>query len=132
VHPSLIWSASFEMEDIHAVCQRGLLRQKYKPTALFATNGVTGLCALKSLYSLGFTTPDSIAFVTFDELIAEDFFQPRITSVVQPTYEIGHRVVEVLFDRIVHRGATSVSKVRLPATLVVRDSLLTRISGHPL
>ena len=120
------------MEDIHAVCQRGLLRQKYKPTALFATNGVTGLCALKSLYSLGFTTPDSIAFVTFDELIAEDFFQPRITSVVQPTYEIGHRAVEVLFDRIVHRGATSVSKVRLPATLVVRGSLLTRISGHPL
>jgi DNA-binding LacI/PurR family transcriptional regulator len=38
VHQSLIWSASFEMEDIHAVCQRGLLRQKYKPTALFATN----------------------------------------------------------------------------------------------
>jgi DNA-binding LacI/PurR family transcriptional regulator len=125
VHPSLIWSASFEMEDIQAVCQRGLLRQKYKPTALFATNGVTGLCALKSLYSLGFTTPDSIAFVTFDELIAEDFFQPRITSVVQPTYEIGHRAVEVLFDRIVDRGATSVSKVRLPATLVVRDSSRT-------
>jgi hypothetical protein len=40
--------------------------------------------------------------------------------------------VEVLFDRIVHRGATSVSKVRLPATLVVRDSSRTRISGHPL
>jgi len=82
VHPSLTWSASFEMEDIHAVCQRGLLRQKYKPTALFATNGVTGVCALKSLYSLDLTAPDSIAFVTFDELIAEDFFQPRITSLV--------------------------------------------------
>ncbi|HTF24614.1 MAG TPA: substrate-binding domain-containing protein [Candidatus Limnocylindria bacterium] len=103
VHPSLIWSASPEMEEIHAVCQRGLLRQNYKPTALFATNGVTGLCALKSLYSLGFTTPDSIAFVTFGELIAEDFFQPRITSVV-PTYEIGHPAVEVLFDRIVNFG----------------------------
>ena len=64
------------------------------------TNGVTGLCALKSLHSMGLTTPDSIAFVTFDELIAEDFFQPRITSVVQPTYEIGHRAGEVLFDRI--------------------------------
>jgi DNA-binding LacI/PurR family transcriptional regulator len=85
VHPSLIWSASFEMEDIPAVCQRGLLHQKYKPTALFATNGVAGLCALKSLYSLGFRTPDSIAFVTFDELIVEDFLQSRITSVVQPT-----------------------------------------------
>ena len=122
VTPSLIWSASFEMEDVHAVCQRGLLRQKPKPTALFATNGVTGLCALKSLYSLGFTTPESIAFVTFDELIAEDFFQPRITSVVQPTYEIGHRAVEVLFERIAQGSPANVSKVRLPATLIVRDS----------
>jgi hypothetical protein len=41
------------MEDIHAVCQRGLLRQKYKPTALFATNGVTGLCAAEELVLAG-------------------------------------------------------------------------------
>jgi len=122
VNPSLIWSASFEMENIHAVCQRGLLRQKPRPTALFATNGVTGLCALKSMYSLGFTTPESMAFVTFDELIAEDFFQPRITSVIQPTHEIGHRAVEVLFDRITGGITSTMSKVRLPATLVVRDS----------
>ncbi len=111
------------MERVHAVCQRGLLRQKPKPTALFATNGVTGLCALKSLYSLGFTTPESIAFVTFDELLAEDFFQPRITSIVQPTYEIGHRAVEVLFDRIAQNGGnTTISNVRLPAALIVRES----------
>jgi DNA-binding LacI/PurR family transcriptional regulator len=130
--PSLIWSASFEMEDIHAVCQRGLLRQKPKPTALFATNGVTGLCALKSLYSLGFTTPENIAFVTFDELIAEDFFQPRITSVVQPTYEIGHKAVEVLFERIAQGGiASGVSNVRLPATLVVRDSSRRQVTKQP-
>jgi DNA-binding LacI/PurR family transcriptional regulator len=120
--PSLIWSASFEMKDIHSVCQRGLLRQRPRPTALFATNGVTGLCALESLYSLGFTTPGSIAFVTFDELIAEGFFQPRITAVVQPTYEIGHRAVELLFEKIEQGRGAAVSKVRLPATLVVRDS----------
>jgi len=125
--PSLEWNASFEMEDVHAACQRGLLRSKPRPTALFATNGVTGMCALKSLYSLGFTTPGSIAFVTFDELLDEDLFQPRITSIVQPTYEIGHRAVEVLFDRISDRtnqngSGANVSHVRLPATLIVRDS----------
>ncbi len=132
--PSLVWSASFEMADIHAVCQRGLLRQKSRPTALFSTNGVTGMCALMSLYSLGFTTPQSIAFVTFDELIAEDFFHPRITSVVQPTFEIGHRAVEVLFDRFERRDARRISKVRLPATLVVRDSSRINIDrlGHPV
>jgi LacI family transcriptional regulator len=129
--PSLVWSASFEMNEIHSVCQRGMLRRKPRPTALFATNGVTGLCALKSLYSLGFTTPESIAFVTFDELIAEDVFQPRITSVVQPTYEIGHRAVEVLFERIAQGESNrKVSKVRLPASLVVRDSSRLQVSNR--
>jgi DNA-binding LacI/PurR family transcriptional regulator len=128
--PSLIWSASFEMTEINSVCQRGMLRQKPKPTALFATNGVTGMCALMSLYSLGFTTPESIAFVTFDELIAEDFFQPRITSVVQPTFDIGHRAVEVLFERFVDGNTHSISKVRLPAALVVRDSSRLRVGTH--
>jgi DNA-binding LacI/PurR family transcriptional regulator len=129
--PSLIWSASFEREDIHTVCQRGLLRQKPKPTALFATNGITGMCALKSLYSLGLTTPESIAFVSFDELIAEDFFQPRITSVVQPTYEIGYRAVVVLLERILQGHTTRTSKVRLPANLVVRDSSRVQLARRP-
>lgn len=131
VLPSLIWSASFEMTDIRAVCQRGLLRQKPKPTALFTTNGVTGMCALMSLYSLGFTTPDNMAFVTFDELIAEDFFQPRITSVVQPTFDIGYRAVEVLLDRFAYGDARGISNVRLPATLVVRDSSRFTVGKKP-
>jgi len=123
VQPSFIWSPGFDMEEIHAVCQRGLLRRKLRPTAIFATNGVTGLSALKSLYTLGFSTPRNIAFATFDELTAEDFFAPRITTLVQPTYEIGHRAVEVLLERIEHAGVVSKgAKVRLPATLVVRDS----------
>ena len=52
------------------------------------------------MYGLGLSTPEDIAFATIDELIAEDLFRPRITSVVQPTYEIGYRAVEVLLDRI--------------------------------
>ena len=80
------------------------------------------MSALMSLYSLGFTTPEDIAFITFDELIAEDFFQPRITSVVQPTFDIGHKAVQVLFERFEAARTSTVSRVRLPATLVVRDS----------
>jgi DNA-binding LacI/PurR family transcriptional regulator len=63
--------------------------------------------------------------------LLEDFFQPRITSVVQPTYEIGHRAVEVLFERIVHGVGANVSKMRLPGTLVVRDSSRLRTGSHP-
>ncbi len=129
--PGLIWSSSFEREEIEAVCRRKMRAAKERPGALFATNGVTGIGALRALYELGLSTPEDIGFATIDELIAEDLFRPRITSVVQPTYEIGYRAVEVLLDRIRSAGTPvngnpgaqlTTSKVRLGASLVERDS----------
>jgi DNA-binding LacI/PurR family transcriptional regulator len=132
VQRSLIWKGSFEQEQVARACQSGFLRLSGRPTALFATNGVTGLAALRSLYSVGLSTPNDFAFVTFDELTAEEFFRPGITSVVQPTFDIGYSAVEVLLRRI--EKATSgnpLEKVRLPATLVVRESSSTPLKNQP-
>lgn len=126
VQRSLIWSGSFEQEQVARMCQNGLLRPAGKPTALFATNGVTGLAALRSLYAVGLSTPKDFSFVTFDELIAEEFFRPGITSVVQPTFDMGYRAIEVLLKRIEEGDTESQrEKVRLPATLNVRESSIT-------
>jgi DNA-binding LacI/PurR family transcriptional regulator len=129
VQPSLIWGGSFEQDDVAALCQRGLLRAAGRPTALFATNGVTGLAALRSLYGAGLSTPKDFAFVTFDELTSEDFFKPGVTSVMQPTFDMGYRSVEVLLKRISAESAERpCEKVRLPATLIVRESSSTPYS----
>ncbi|QHS53041.1 LacI family DNA-binding transcriptional regulator [Edaphobacter sp. 12200R-103] len=128
VQRSLVWNGSFEQDEVARLCQNGMLRPEGRPTALFATNGVTGLAALRSLYSIGLSTPRDFAFVTFDEITAEDFFQPGITSVVQPTFDMGYRAVEVLLERI-EEGDTEGGRkrVHLPATLTVRES-----SGSPI
>jgi DNA-binding LacI/PurR family transcriptional regulator len=119
----LLWKGSFEQQQVASVCQRGFSRAEIRPSALFATNGVTGLAALRSLYGIGLTTPADFSFVTFDEVMAEDFFRPGVTSVVQPTFDMGYRAVEVLLRRIEKgKAETPREKVRLPATLKVRDS----------
>jgi LacI family transcriptional regulator len=85
--------------------------------------------ALKSIYALGLRTPADIAFVTFDELTSEEFFRPAITTIVQPAFDIGSRGVHVLLKRI--RGGGDSEKlhaVRLPATLVVRESSATPVT----
>jgi DNA-binding LacI/PurR family transcriptional regulator len=74
------------------------------------------------------STPKDFSFVTFDELTAEDFFRPGISSVVQPTFEMGHRAVEVLLRRIEKGEARKpLERVRLPATLTVRESSSTPV-----
>jgi len=123
VQSSLIWNGSFEQEHVARMCQNGLLRPINRPSALFATNGVTGLAALRSLYAVGLRTPKDFSFVTFDEITAEDFFRPGVTSVVQPTFDMGYQAVEVLLRRIgKEKTGSSREKIRLPATLKVRDS----------
>jgi DNA-binding LacI/PurR family transcriptional regulator len=129
VQRSLTWNGSFEQDEVARLCQNGMLRPGGRPSALFATNGVTGLAALRSLYSVGLSTPKDFAFITFDEITAEDFFQPGITSVVQPTFDMGYRAVEVLLDRIEKGKENSRrERVRLPATLTVRESSSTPLS----
>ena len=124
--PSLVLGGSFEQDEVARMCQNGLLRPAGRPSALFATNGVTGLAALRSLYAVGLSTPHDFSFATFDELTAEDFFKPGITSVIQPTFEIGYRAVEVLLKRIDKETADGPrKKIRLPATLMVRESSST-------
>jgi DNA-binding LacI/PurR family transcriptional regulator len=125
---TLVWSGSFEQEEVARLCQNGMLRATSRPSALFATNGVTGLAALRSLYSVGLSTPKDFSFTTFDEITAEDFFRPGITSVVQPTFDMGYRAVEVLLDRIENGESAPRQKVRLPATVTVRESSSTPIA----
>jgi DNA-binding LacI/PurR family transcriptional regulator len=123
IRESLIWRGSFDGAEIAAICQKGLLRAGSRPSALFATNGVTGLAALRAMYAAGLATPKDIAFATFDELVADEFFTPAITSVLQPAFDIGHRAVEILLDRIRNgQSAGPPQKARLPGTLVVRES----------
>ena len=123
VEPSMVWKGSFEPNEVAELCLSGMKDRATRPTALFATNGVTGLAALRAMYAMGVTTPNDIACVTFDELTTEDFFRPGITSVVQPAYDIGHRAVEVLLRRIANRpGNLPLEKVRLPAKLILRES----------
>lgn len=123
VNDSLIWRGSFDAGEIARACQKGLLNSAEKPSALFTTNGTTAIGALRSIYSSGLSTPRDIAFATIDEITTEEFLEPRITSIVQPVSDIGHRAVEVLFDRIAGGSSAGTRvKIRLPAKLVVRES----------
>ena len=130
LNPALIWSGSFDNDEVARICQNGMVRVTGRPSALFATNGVTGLAALRSLYEVELNTPRDFAFATFDELTAEDFFKPGITSVLQPTFEMGYRAVEALLRRIEVGTSDGVREnIRLPATLKVRDSSMVRHSS---
>jgi DNA-binding LacI/PurR family transcriptional regulator len=119
----LIWEGNFRPEDVAGICRARLVTARERPTALFSTNGPTGLGVLRALRDCRLKTPGDIGFVTFDELTVDDLFTPSVTAVVQPAYEIGFRAAEILIKRIEEghvRGGPLTA--RLPAKLEIRES----------
>jgi DNA-binding LacI/PurR family transcriptional regulator len=127
---ALLWEGDLRQDDVLRLCKKHLGGTGRRPTALFCTNGVTGLGALRAMAECDLSTPEDLAFVTFDELTPHDLFRPGITSVVQPAHEIGYTAAEILIERI-RDGSTRGPRIeiRLPATLKIRES--SSMPRHP-
>jgi DNA-binding LacI/PurR family transcriptional regulator len=129
---SLIWEANLQGDDVIQECRNRLGTISSRPTALFCTNAVTGLGALRGMAACGLTTPRDMAFVTFDELTAHDIFRPSITSIVQPAEKIGSRAAEILIERLQSNalpGGTPI-EARFEASLKVGESSAARPRPH--
>ena len=127
VSSALIWEASLQSEDVIQVCQERLRNLQNRPSALFCTNGVSGLGALRGMAICGLSTPRDMAFVTFDELTEHDLFRPSITTVVQPAKDIGERAAEILIERL-RSGSLSGPPIeaRFDASLKIGESSSVR------
>jgi LacI family transcriptional regulator len=67
-----------------------------------------------------------MAFVTFDELTVDDIFEPSITTVIQPAYEIGARGAEALLRRLRDSGQGEIRTIVVDASLRIRASSRSR------
>ena len=97
---NLIWLGNLRAEDVAMMCRERLRDRARWPDAFLATNGPTGLGVLRGFRDWGIERPRHIALVTFDELTLDDVFEPAVTTVVQPAYDIGFRAAAILLDKI--------------------------------
>jgi DNA-binding LacI/PurR family transcriptional regulator len=57
VRDSLIWAGSFDRKEVARICHKGLFKPNGRPSVLFATDGVTGREALRSIYAAPLEDP---------------------------------------------------------------------------
>jgi LacI family transcriptional regulator len=90
--------------------------------AVFCTNNFMTLGMMQALLERGLSCPQDMAIVGVDDFPWAAAFQPRLTVVAQPAYEIGREAATLLFDRISGRRSGPTVQMVLNTTLVVRDS----------
>ncbi|MFF0725814.1 LacI family DNA-binding transcriptional regulator [Streptomyces sp. NPDC004134] len=99
-----------------------LLERRPALDAVFAASDVMAAGALQVLRAAGRTVPDEVAVVGFEDSPVARHTDPPLTSVRQPTEEMGRAMVRVLLDGIDAKDATGGRHVVLPTELVVRAS----------
>jgi LacI family transcriptional regulator len=97
--PSLIVPGELAAESGYKA-MNFLLDLPQPPTAVFADNLVDVTGILRALRQRALRCPDHVELVSSDDADWLDVFDPPITTVVQPSYELGVKSAELLLKRI--------------------------------
>jgi LacI family kdg operon repressor len=89
--------------------------------AVIAANGVVTLHVIRALRGLGLRVPEDVGLLGFDELEWSALVGPGITTIGQPTYDIGFAAFECLWTRL-NGDSGPPRQILYPATLTERGS----------
>lgn len=116
----LVTVENFKEDGGYAGATR-LLDLKNPPDGLFVANNLMTVGALGALVDRGVEVPRDLLIVGFDDIPWAKLTRPRLTTVDQPTYQMGMDAGRLLADRL--RGNKGPSRtIMLSPTIQIRES----------
>lgn len=135
--PDLILEGDFLSPSGYACALRLFdLPPEKRPTAIFASADQMAYGVLRAAEERNLSVPEDVALVGFDDDAPSAHVRPALTTVRQPSYEMGQEGIRLLLALLAESegndappdaplarpGRTSSLRLVLPTTLVVRDS----------
>jgi len=100
-----------------------LLSLPNRPTALFASNNLMVIGAMKAIRDFGLSCPEDISVACFDDFRWADVFEPRLTTIAQPVQAIGEQASRLMLERLSGQVVTDMPRrITLASELIVRNS----------
>lgn len=118
---SQVITSGFHMEDGEKIAKQ-LIENNTIPDAIFAANDQLAIGAMNIFKQYGFKIPKDIAFIGFSESKMGSMVEPPLSSVKQPTFEIGKKAAELLIDQIENKSNSAPKKIVLDGELHIRAS----------
>jgi len=118
--PELEYEGDYSI-DCAAEGLESLMNVDEPPTALFAGNDEMAIGAIRSLALRGLSVPADCSLVGFDDIKFAASYNPAITTVRVPRFEIGREAMGLMIRRLAGEVLDR-SAVRLPTELLTRES----------
>lgn len=101
------------------------------PTAIFTVNNMTVVGAMKALRERGFSVPQDMGLVCFDDVEHLAVLSPFLTVIDQPAETFGSLGAQLLLERISGKAGRRSRRIVLQTDLLVRSSCGSNM-GVPL
>ena len=128
VDSTLVRESEFDMRSGQQAMER-LLGGHARFTAVFAGSDQIALGAMLALDQHGLSIPADVSVVGFDDETFASYCRPPLTTVRQPTFEIGQAAVHRILARV--DGVEPPECPRFPAPLCVRGSTARARAARP-
>ncbi len=99
-----------------------LLSLENRPTAIFAANDLMALGAMDTIRKKGLLIPNDIAVAGFDDIQFSALYSPALTTVSQPTLQMGALAMQMVIERLRGTASTENREIIFKPTIAVRES----------
>lgn len=101
-----------------------------RPDAFFATSDMFAVGVVGAAKKLGLSVPEDVSVIGFDNVETSLMCDPQLTTIEQPSYQIGYQSCELLIDRISDPDAPH-RHIKLDTELIVRQSTKFNSRAQP-
>ena len=115
-----IFKGNFTPEDGYMLMKEALKLKKL-PSAFFIASDPMAIGAYKAIQEEGYSIPNDISIVGFDDIATAQYLSPSLTTVKIFTDYMGEIALETIMERIKEERHLS-KKIVLPVKLIIRDS----------
>ncbi len=89
------------------------------PTAVFCGNDILAIGAIVCAKEKGLRVPGDLSVVGFDDMEISAYYDPPITTMAVPAYEMGQLAAKLLIENIM-------GKVKTPQQYILETKLMIR------
>ena len=101
-----------------------LLVQDKELYAIFVWDDRLAIGARKAIFEAGKRIPQDIALVGYDDIEISKYLFPPLTTVRQPSYQIGETAASILLDKLQSDANGELKRVVLKPELIIRETTL--------
>lgn len=100
---------------------KNILTSSYKPDAILCVNDIVAIGSILATRELGVKVPEELGIIGFDNIRESSLVIPSLTTVAQPSYEMGKIACEFFINRR-NNPNLPIQSITLSPRLVIRES----------